>query len=127
MTNIAKQISEWDIKDIEKRLIEIQAAADGDCYFSPGNGIEILAVAQRTVELVRLLEGVIKGFVLSFEPLIEDVEKTARDSFATSSETFENDFSIEDPNGFIAWKTAKNKLWVIKNTYKLWSVENAPS
>ncbi len=56
MTNIAKQFNEWDIETIEKRLIEIQAAADGDCHFSHFNGIEILALTQRAVKLAVLKE-----------------------------------------------------------------------
>lgn len=35
-------------------MIEIQAAADGDCIFTHGNGIELLIVAQRTAELVKI-------------------------------------------------------------------------
>ena len=62
MTNIGKQISEWDIETIEKRLIQIQAAADGDYRFSHSIGIETLAIAQRAVELVKIEQGLKKGY-----------------------------------------------------------------
>lgn len=61
MTNIAKQISEWDIETIKKRLIEIQGAADGDCHFSHGNGNEVLAIAQRAIKLAKLSKKVFKS------------------------------------------------------------------
>ena len=35
--------------------------------------------------------------------LLKDVEACARDSFATSAETFEQDWRTEDPKGFAAW------------------------
>ncbi len=150
------EMSKWNIEEVVRRLVEIQAAADGDCHFSHANGLEILLLAQRAAELavkfemfhaevmagcdiqkgdklyrqfpvvigpgkiqaelnVETLQERVIGLVSAFEPLIKDVEKTARDSFATSAETFENDFFIEDPNGFTAWKLAKNKLEVLKN------------
>ena len=115
MTNIAKQVSEWDIETVEKRLKEIDAALSADVIPTAANGFELLSIAQRAAELALLSEKRMKELMLAFEPLIKDVEKTARDSFATSSETFENDFFTEDPDGFTAWKIAKNKLEVLKN------------
>lgn len=39
--------------------------------------------------------------------LSADVEKVARDSYSTCDGNFDDDFRIEDPNGYAAWSAAR--------------------
>jgi hypothetical protein len=49
-------------------------------------------------------------FVALAKALADNVELVARDSFATTHETFELDFEAEDPAGFRAWKSLSDAI-----------------
>lgn len=46
----------------------------------------------------------------ALQGLMDNVEAVARDSFATSAETFEDDFKLEDPTGYAAWSAGRDAL-----------------
>lgn len=49
-------------------------------------------------------------FLAAVRALLADVESVARDSFATSAETFEADWLVEDERGYRAWSAVRDLM-----------------
>lgn len=54
------------------------------------------------------------GLIDAIVTLADDVETVARDSYARSAGTFQDDWKAEDPNGYAAWKAVKDRLDAIR-------------
>ena len=95
-----KPESKQDAVELARRDIEDKRLAEKDCLIQDDRR-EILAQRAQVTALRTALKD-----------LADNVEWSARDSFATSAETWEEDFKGEDPEGYIVWKRAETALSV---------------